>query len=62
MQWLKSTNEVFKIMFEKTLPVQSNKIAEMPTTTEYINQYFKMKIFNFLNRRVLGNILTSILN
>ena len=61
MQWLKSTNEVFKIMFVKTLPVQSNKIAEMPTTTEYINQYFKMKIFNFLNRRDLGNVLASIL-
>ena len=32
--------------------------AEMPTTTEYFNQYFKMKIFILLNSRVLGNILT----
>ena len=36
--------------------------SEMPITMEYINQYFKMKIFILLNRRVLLNIVTSILN
>ena len=28
------------------------KMTEMPTTKEYSNQYFKIKIFMFLNRKV----------
>ena len=27
--------------------------SDMTTTTEYINQYFKLKMFIMLNRRVL---------
>ena len=31
----------------------TNNFTEMPTTTEYINQHFKLKMFIKLNRRVL---------
>ena len=33
--------------------VKGDLAPKMPTTTEHINQYFKMKIFITLNRRVL---------
>ena len=30
---------------------------EMPTTTECINQYFKLKMFMMLNRRILVKLI-----
>ena len=38
---------------------QNSLIPEMPSTTEYTNQYFKLKMFIILNQRVLLKLRDS---
>ena len=61
---LKFSCSFFKRFWKEIIiwPKSYLSFTEMPTATEYINQYFKLKIFIFMNRRFLWNILTSILN
>ena len=55
-------NEKIKFVIKLKKSVQNNKRffhqtlvekPEMPTTTEYSNQYLKLKMFIMMNRRVL---------